>query len=188
MNTVTMAIWKQQWSSTINMICGQANCYSNCYIDYKPDIPHDLNGFFEGLCDKCNHALWNHHRCHAEWGQVMNTQASIDQNMKGWEAAKDGNEKTAILVGVRENLVHDLDQTIAWATNDLAQQVGRYSYLPLSGGFSTQVGSAIRLLEQNYIALEKKGADHDHLQRVKESLSNMKRKLELFGIAKENEG
>jgi hypothetical protein len=185
-NTITMAVWKQQHSSTTNMICGQVNCYSNCDIDYKSNIPYDLNGFFEGSCDKCKHSLWNHHRCRAKWEQVTGTQTSVDQKMKEWEAAKDGTERTAILIAVRESVVHDLDQIINGATNDLTQQVERYARLSLSGSFSEQVGSAVRLLEQNYIGLEKKGVGHDHLQRVKESLRNMKRKLEILNKANEN--
>ncbi len=165
-----MAVWKQRRSSTFNMICGQADCYSNCHIDYKSNISHDLNGFFEEFCDKCNHSLWNHHRCRAEWEKVMNTQASVDQSMREWEAAKDGTEKRTILVAIREKVLHDLDQIINGATKDLAQQVERYAHLSLSGSFSAQVGSAVRL---------------DHLHRVKESLGNMKRKLEILDLANE---
>ena len=106
--------------------------------------------------------------------------------MKEWEAAKDGTEKRTILVAVRGKVVHDLDQIIDGATKDLAQQVERYAHLSLSGSFSAQVGSAVRLLEQNYIGLEKKGVSQDHLHRVKESLDNMKRKLEILNIANEN--
>ena len=177
---------KQRRSSTFNMICGQADCYSNCHIDYKSNIPRDLNGFFEGSCDKCNHSLWNHHRCRAEWEKVINTQTSVDQSMKEWEAAKDGTEKTTILVAVRDKVLHDLDQIINGATNDLAQQVGRYACLSLSGSFSAQVGCVVRRLEQNYIGLEKKGVGRDHLQRVKRSLDNMTRKLHILNIANEN--
>ena len=115
----------------------------------------------------------------------MNTQASVDQSMREWEAAKDGTEKRMILVAVREKVVHDLDQIIDGATKDLAQQVERYAHLSLSGSFSAQVGSAVRLLEQNYIGLEKKGVSQDHLHRVQESLANMKRKLEVLNIANE---
>lgn len=115
----------------------------------------------------------------------MNAQASVDQSMREWVAAKDGTEKRTILVAVREKVVHDLDQIIDGATKDLAQQVERYAHLSLSGSFSAQVGSAVRLLEQNYIGLEKKGVGQDHLHRVQESLGNMKRKLEILNIANE---
>jgi hypothetical protein len=168
------------------MICGQSDCYSNCHIDYTSNIPHDLNGFFEGSCNKCNHSLWNHHRCRATWEQVPNTQEPVDQSMKEWDSAKDGTEKTAILLAKREKVLHDLDQIINGATNELARQVERYAHLSLSGSFSAQVGSAVRLLEQSYIALEGKDVGHDHLQRVKESLGSMRRKLDVLKIAKEN--
>jgi len=48
------------------------------------------------------------------------------------------------------------------------------------------VGSAVRLLEQHYVGLERKGVGQDHLQRVEKSLGNMKRKQQLLNTAKEN--
>jgi len=170
------------------MICGQSDCYSNCHIDYTSNIPHELNGFFEGSCDKCNHSLWNHHRCHAIWEQVTNTQASVDQDMKKWDSANGGTEKTAILLAMREKVLHDLNRIINGATDDLAGQVERYARLSLSGRFATQVESAVKLLDLNYVGLVSKGVDQDHLQRVKTSLDNMRRKLDILRIAKENAG
>ena len=104
--------------------------------------------------------------------------------MKEWEAAKDGTERTAILNTVREKVLRELNQIIDVAANDLAQLVERYSRLSLSGSFVAQVNSAVRLLKQHYIALEKKGVDQDQLQRVKVSLDQMKRKLEFLNNAK----
>lgn len=49
-----------------------------------------------------------------------------------------------------------------------------------------QASSAIRLLEQNYSTLETKGVGPDQLQKVKESLDYMKRKLELLNTSKEH--
>ena len=181
-----MPVWKQQPSSTINMICGQANCYSNCHIDYKSNIPFDLKGGFSGLCDKCNHSLWDHQRGRAKWEQVMTTQVLIDQNMKKWEAAKEGTKKIAILVAVREKVLHDLDQSIKSATTDLAQSVERYARVSLSGSFSVGVGSTVRLLEHQYFGLKERGVNQDRIQRVEERLSLMKRKLELLNTSKEH--
>ena len=96
-----------------------------------------------------------------------------------------GMEKTAILIADREKVLHDLDQVMNHATNDLARHVERYTRLSLSGSFSAQVGGAVRLLQQNYVGLEEKGVGLDHLQKVKESLDHMKRKLELLNNSKE---
>ena len=104
--------------------------------------------------------------------------------MKDWEAAKDCTERTAVLNSVREKVLRELNRIINSATTDLAQLVERYSRLSLSGSFVAQVNSAVRLLKQHYIALEKKGVDQDQLQRVKVSLDHMKRKLELLNNAK----
>ena len=184
-STVTTAVWKLQHSSTTNMICGQTNCYSNCEIDYKSNVPLDLKGRFKGSCNKCKHSLWDHHRCHFTWAQVTDTQVLIDQNVKRkWAAAKDGKGKMAVLNAFRGRVLRDLDQIINGATNDLAQHVERYARLALSGHFLAQVASVVRLLEQKYIALYMKGVGPDQLQKVKESLEHMKRKLEI--LTKEN--
>ena len=186
-NTITTAVWKLQQSPTNNMICGRANCYSNCEIDYKSKIPLDLKGRFSGLCNKCNHSLWDHHRCSSKWGQIIDMQVLVDQDVKKkWGKAKDEKGKMAVLSALRGKVVRNLDQVINDATNDLARHVGRYTRLSLSGNFSAQVGSVVKLLEQNYATLETQGVGSDQLQKVKESLDHMKRKLELLNGAKKN--
>jgi len=166
------------------MICGQSDCYSNCYIDYTSNISHDMNGFFADSCDKCDHSPWNHHRCKAIWKQETNTQAPGD--LEEWDSAKDRTEKTEILLAVQKKVLHDLDQIINGATGDLAEQVERYAHLSLSGRFSTQVESAVKLLELNYCGLVSKNVGQDHLQRVKGSLDKMRRKLEILNMARES--
>ena len=180
-NTITTAVWTLQHSSTNNMICGWTNCYSNCEIDYTSNVTLDLEGRFKGSCNKCKHSLWDHHRCHSTWTQVIDTQVLIDQNVqRKWAAAKDGKGKMAVLSAFRERVLRDLDQIINGATSDLAQHVERYTLLSLSGNFSAQVTSVVRLLEQKYIALYMKGVGPDQLQKVKESSEHMKRKLEIL--------
>ena len=186
-NLESTAVWKLQDSSTHNMICGQTNCYSNCEIDYKSNVPLDLRGRLKGSCNKCKHSLWDHHSCHSTWGQVIVTQTLIDQNVKRkWAAAKDGKGKMAVLNAFRERVLRDLEQIINGATSDLARHIERYTLLSLSGNLPAQVDSAIKLLEQNYITLETKGVGPDQLQKVKESLEHMKRKLTLLNNVKEN--
>jgi hypothetical protein len=182
-NTITMAVWKQQLTSTVNMICGEVNCYSNCSIDYKPNF--GLRGFFGGPCEKCNHNLQNHHQRRARWEQVVDTQVSVDQDIKKkWEAAKDGEERAVVLTEARQKLQSNFDQVINRATNDLVQLVERYARLSLSSSFSAQVDGAIRLLEQNYTALERSGVGREQLQKVTASLDHMRKKLELLNDAK----
>ena len=188
----------QQHSTTNNMICGHINCYSNCEIDYKSNIPLNLQGHFGGLCEKCNHSLWNHHRYRYKWERITDTQVSVKQNMKKWEAAKDGAKKTALLDTIRDQVLSDLDRIVNTATDDLAQLVEQYSRLSLSGSFSVQVDRAVRLLEQRYSWLEgtrvcqegtrvyQEGTRvyQDQVQKVKDSLDHMVRKLELLNCAR----
>ena len=166
------------------MICGQSDCYSNCHIDYTSNTSHDQNGFFAVSCDKCNHSAWNHHRCEAIWKQEAITQAPGD--LKEWDSVKDGTEKMAILLAVQKKVLHDLDQMTSSATDDLAGQVERFAHLSLSGGFSTRVESAVRLLEYWYLFLKSEDVGQDHLQRVTESLDNMRRKREILQMVEEN--
>ena len=113
-------------------------------------------------------------------------QVSVDETMKErWEAARNGKEKTAALVGASEQVLRDLNQVIDRATTELEQLVGWYASLSLSGNFSAQVGSAVRLLEQNYVVMEKKGVSPEQLHRVQRSTDHMKRKLELLNKARE---
>jgi hypothetical protein len=182
---VKRVVWRQTRTTTNNMLCGQINCYSNCRIDYKTNIPLDLRGFFGGSCRKCNHSLWNHHRCYSMWEQVIDNQVSVDLNMKEqWEAAKDGKEKAAAIVAASEKALIELNQVINRAITNLEQLVERYAHLSLSGSFAAQVNSAVRLLEQNYVALEGNSVGQDQLLRVKDSLDHMKRKLALLNNAK----
>ena len=102
--------------------------------------------------------------------------------MTKWEEAKDDTEKTAILLAVHKKVLQDLDHILGDATNELAQQVERFTVLSLLGSFSVVVGSAIRLLEQIYISLEKKNVGPSDLERVKGSLNAMKRKLKLLNF------
>lgn len=184
-NTVTLVVWKLQESPTNNLVCGQGNCYSNCEINYTANIALDLKGRFRGLCDKCDHSLWDHHRCDAKWEQVNDTQVLIDQEVKKkWEKAKDEKAKTAVLGTFREKVLHTLNQVIDDGICDLARLVEQYSALALSGGFSAQVDNTVKLLEQHYITLKAKSVDEGQRQKVEESLECMRKKQELLNNAK----
>jgi chaperonin cofactor prefoldin len=130
----------------------------------------------------CKHPLRNHHRYYVKWSKVVDTQVSVDPDMtKRWEAATDRKEKTAVLRAASEKVLKDLEQIIAYAVSNLARLVGRYALLALSGSFEVQVRGTVRLLEQKYQALEKKnGVSQDRLEKVKESLGNMEKKMALL--------
>ena len=63
---------------------------------------------------------------------------------------------------------------------DLVQLVEQYADLSLAGSCSAPVWSAVRFLERKYIAMTEQKIGQDELQKVKESLGHMKRKLEVF--------
>jgi hypothetical protein len=110
---------------------------------------------------------------------------SVDQEMmkKRWEAAKDEKEKTVALITFNELVLHDLNQVIHRATNDLVQLMEQFAGLSLSGCFLEQLGSGVRLLEHRYKDLEKTGADQ---VKVKKSLDATKKLLEFLSNAMKN--
>ena len=119
----------------------------------------------------------------------MTSHGLVDQNMKRrWEAARDGKgkEAAAALLEVSGKMVRDLNDDINHAASDLERLVERYADLSLSGNFSAQVDSTVRLLEQNYTVLEKKGVSEDQLNKVERSLDHMKRKLAFLTTSKAN--
>jgi hypothetical protein len=180
-----MAVWKQQITYTKNLICGKINCYSTCHIDYKPNILFELKGLLGGSCNTCKHSLRKHHRYRTKWEKVIDTQVSIDQDMKKqWEAAKDSKEQAEVLAKAHQKVESDLNLVINRATDDLGRLVERYERLSLLASFSAQMDSAIRLLEENYMALESNGVGRDQLQKVTASLDRMQRKRELLNSAK----
>jgi len=94
-------------------------------------------------------------------------------------------EKTAALIAVNEMVLHDLNQSINRATNNLAPLLEQYAYLSLTGSFSVQMESAVDLLEQKYIMMEQAGVSQDELEKVKKSLDQMNRVLEPLDNTKE---
>lgn len=114
----------------------------------------------------------------------IDKRTSVDQEMKkGWETTKDGKEKTMALIAVNELVLYDLNQVIHRTTNDLAQLMGQYGGLSLSGCFLEHLGSAVRLLEQRHKDKEEDGTDP---RKVKKSLDAMKRKLEFLSNVMKN--
>ena len=186
--TTRLVAWRQQRSSTNNMVCGQIGCYSNCEFDYKANIPFALSSVFRGSCRTCKHSLWDH-RCHyAQWEKVIDVQVSVDQDMKKkWEGAKDAKEKREVFIAACRKALNDLDHVINRVTDDLKQRVKRHESLALGGSFSGQVSSTVRLLDRKYKALrETKDISPDHLAKIQTSLDRMTRRLDILNIAKEN--
>jgi myosin heavy subunit len=207
---ISMLIWKDMhafsnFEQTVNMPSGSSSpqlltiryaaiggCYSNCHIGCRLDFSLDPKGI-EGCtamkgetCKICNHSLWDHHHYRVKWEEEIDQQVSVDQDMKKkWEAAKDGKEKTTALIEAGEKALNELKQIVDHATNDLAQLAEDYANLSLSGSFSAQMEKAVRLLEQRQKGMEEKGLGQEQLQKVRDGLEFMKKKLELMNVARE---
>ena len=106
-----------------------------------------------------------------------------DENMKkNWGEAKDRKERTATSIAVNEMVLHRFTPV----TRNLVQLVAQYADLSLAGSCSAQVRSAVRFLEWKYPTMKEGRIGQDELQKVKESLGHMKRKLEVFEKVEED--
>ena len=95
-------------------------------------------------------------------------------------------ERTAILIAVNEMVLTDLKQTINRVPDNLVPLLEQYAFLSLTGGLSVQMESAVKFLEQKYIAMEKTFVGQYKLEKVKKSLDQMKRELELLNNTQGN--
>ena len=102
---------------------------------------------------------------------------TVDEDMKKkWDEAKHGKEMTTTMITVKELVLHEFNQAINYAMGDLVRLVQRYDRLSFAVSYSVQVKSAIRSLE----ARERMTVEEDKLERVKECLDHMRRRLELL--------
>jgi hypothetical protein len=107
----------------------------------------------------------------------VDNQLLVSEDMKKkWDEATLGKETAAALIAVIEILVHDDNQVITCTMGDLVQLVGQYARLSLAGSCSAQVESIVHFLQD----FDPKNTDVVILERDKENLVHMKRKLEFL--------
>ena len=88
----------------------------------------------------------------------------------------DERETTAALIAFHEMVLHDLDQAIGRASNDLMQLVNEFDSLSLTGGLLAHMERAVQFMEDECTPTEEDPIRLIELMRVNE----MKRKLELL--------
>ena len=108
-------------------------------------------------------------------------QTLVEQGLtKTLEAGKDERETTAVLIILHEMALHDLDQAIGRATNDLMERVEEFDSLSLNGGLLAHMEKTVRFMEDKYTAMKKMHIDRAKLMEVSENLGHMKKNLELL--------
>jgi len=177
-----MPVWKQQPVPNPTYLCNVAGCHSNCH-SFRLLTP--ILRLLQLQCTNCNHPHRSHSRTRHMWVKEDDTQASADENVKKWEAAKAEKEETELLIATDRSALKDLDDAMKKTIDELAQRAEDYATLSLSGPFSAHMEKATRLLEQRYTDMELKGSSKEQLEKVKDSLALMKRKLELVVEAEE---
>jgi DNA-directed RNA polymerase subunit L len=187
--TVENPVWTQQPTTEHNALCNRTKCYNNCHEDCWLDFSLDPTGLkgcimMDGeteTCLQCDHPLQDHQHYRVKWVETVDKQVAVNPEMqKRWENAKDDKEKNEVLLASYEEALNGCNQHIDEATQGLARLAEDYSYLSLSGSFSAQVEKAVRLLQQSYKGMESKGVDEEQLQKMREALDVMKKKLSVL--------
>jgi hypothetical protein len=112
-------------------------------------------------------------------------QVLVDKGMKNkWDEAKAGKETTAALIAINEILLHDVNQAINCSRGNLVQFVEQHTRLSLVGSCSAQVRNVVGYLELQCRNMEAMG-HRVQLEKAKERLGHMKRKLELLNKIKD---
>jgi len=175
-----MPVWKQQPVPNSTYLCNVAGCHSNCH---SSRLLTPILRLSRLQCTNCNHPHHSHSRTRHTWIKEDDTQASADENVKKWEAAKAEKEETESPLAKDESALRDLNDAMKRTTDELARRAEDYATLSPSGPFSVHMEKAIRLLEQRYTDMEQKGSSKEQLEKVKDSPALMKRKLELVAKA-----
>jgi len=144
-----MPVWKQQPVPNSTYLCNAAGCDSNCHSP--------ILRLLRLQCTNCNHPHYSHSRTRHVWVKGDDTQASADENVKKWEAAKAEKEDTESLIAIDGSALKDLNDAMKRTIDELAQRAEDYAALSLSGPFSVHMEKAIRLLEHRYTNMEQKG-------------------------------
>ena len=119
------------------------------------------------------------------WAKECVEQASVDEGIQKWEAAKAEKEGTELLIATYERELGDLNDAMDGTVGHLARLVEDYAPLSISGPFSAHMEKTILLLEQRYKDMEQKGVSKERLEKIQDSLELMIRKLELVTKAEE---
>ena len=175
-------VWKQQRVPKSTYICNALGCHSNCH-SFRLFTP--ILRLLRLRCARCKHSHHSHSRTRHVWEKETDTQASVNEGLKKWEAAKAEKEDTELLIATYESELGDLNGAMDRTVDDLVRLVEDYATLSLSGPFSAHMEKAILLLEQRYKDKEQKGMSKEQLEKIQDSLDQMKRKLELVTKAEE---
>ena len=176
----------QQPASTLNYICTTPYCYSTCGVERSIASMFLLLPMQFTSCSECTHPHLFHFHMRSEWVTMQDAQVTIDSNMmRKWEAAKNEKEKADALAETSKRALDDLGCIINDAMDDLAQLADEYGQLSLAGSFPAPLEKAIWLLEDQCKGMAEKGVGPEQLEKVRSSLDEMTRRLDLLRKAQE---
>ena len=175
-------VWKHRQVPRLTYICNAPECHSNCR---SPRLFTTLLRLLRLRCADCNHSHHSHARTRHVWAKESVEQASVDEDVKMWEAAKAEKEDIELLIATYERELGDLNDSMDRTVEHLARLMEDYALLSISGPFSAHMEKATLLLEQRYKDMERKGVSKEQLEKIQDSLELMRQKLELVKKAEE---
>ena len=183
---INSPVWRRERTPTRNYLCSKSNCHSTCDVDNSIVFSLVLVPFQLLPCLTCRHAHLFHSHSHSKWVEVQEPRETVDDDMKmKWEAAKDEKEKTEVLVAESERKLGRLNHTMDEGVDELVRLAEEYAGLSLSGCFSGPLEKTIRLLEDYCEKMEKQGVSRDQLEKMRGSVEDMKKRLDILKKDKE---
>ncbi|PBK60457.1 hypothetical protein ARMSODRAFT_944889 [Armillaria solidipes] len=178
-----------------NIVCTVLDCYSNCHIGCSLDFilgPDELRNCISmsesgGVrCQECKHGR-EFHRCFDSiWAIREVFEVKVNQEAKAKFENAQNAKKGAEELKNQVNKKAVLQDRIKNATEELGRLVEHYSNLSLSGSFTGQVETAVKMLEQNLGGMRESRAARETIDKVQASLDSMREKLEVLKEANRN--
>ncbi|KAF9255382.1 hypothetical protein L218DRAFT_1081876 [Marasmius fiardii PR-910] len=174
------------------VVCVVPGCYSNCRE--HPSNPDNrwrklaLTLSFDGtneaaaVCSACNHKLINHQTSPWQWHQVEEDVRVVNNNRRVmYERAKKEKGKQEASKELAEVEIDKSAKEIETAINGVARAATAYSKLALAGSFVTQIVKSIRVMDYTIeVMTQKNDSDPAEVQKLKESVESMKKKLKFL--------
>ena len=185
---ITSKIWVQEKTNRHNTLCSAPNCYGNCHIECKLKFSTDPEKFLNcgairggTVCRQCGHKYDAHRHYNAVWKQQDHTQRQIDYAAQGkYNAARQDNDQKKNMMTEMDRAIRDYESKMQAALASVRKLTESYSKLALSGSFTGQFKSAIKMLKEQQEALLNNNADRRTLEIVEESLKFMENKLDIM--------
>ena len=188
----TSKIWVREKTNRHNTLCSAPNCYGNCHVECNLQFSTDPEKFLNcaailggEVCRVCEHKYDTHRHYNELWKQEDHTQLQIDHEAeRKFNAAKQDNVQKEAMLANMDQAIRGYESNMQAALASVRNLTESYSKLALSGTFTGQFKSAIKMLKEQLEAFINNNADRRTVEMVQESLKIMQDRLDIMQKAK----